>query len=348
MPLTKKILLSIVLAVLIGHRNLQAMEEKKNEDFPVRRKIEYPLLKQEYQEYLDLKNKSLPFLENLKTRILPLYELRKEGRLQILLLGTHHELPVDILYPCFWNYFQKAEEIYVEDSRFDWFSNLSQAQSELNLYEEALKKYENSPLQSFLKIFNKDVGIRNLTLKQLFYFVYAAPYFFGIDTGLMFQALHEKKPIYMLDKESDLNSSCTLMIKSEEEIDEANKNNTKEKSIIDEEEYIKNFLNSTKGFEKIEFVENNIQESLDYFLDYYLEKDKNLELDSKNKILEEDDPLDILEVKNRNERWFNILASNTEKTKLVAVGFYHLQGLLPLFNEAGYTAEKIQMDSNSK
>jgi hypothetical protein len=292
--------------------------------------------KEQYEEFQKIKFEKDPLVILDKKAQLHLYEIYKEPNTASgsKILGTAHDLPIDILPDVFFKHFKEADEIYMEGESLLHLAFLKSAESQFSiaLDKTALEIYEESHLSNLLKVFNPDaLKIRDLTLEQLYSIVCIGDCFLGMDSEITLRALYQKKPVYMLDEPWDLFAKGI-------EVHE---------SYLNPEVRLK-YLDSQKCFSRELLVKAFMEEDgLEYMKFNIVSRNAILAEYSLEDIQEEapEDEEAPLEINKRNERWFQILdKSDLAKRKLCCVGIDHLNGLFKLFKSSGYSIKDLGQD----
>ena len=244
-------------------------------------------------------------------------------------LGTFHDLPFKCIPSEFKDFMSsKVDEVYVESEMFLSCSTFVGSKSLINYFDNEELKKINIVFGSFFKIFGLQNS--NVTVEMLYHIACISDCLAGMDSMIIATALSIRKPIYMLDKETDYVTSSLylhrLMIAED-----------KSKSSLSDDELMKSYI-----IEEMEFCSTQNENSTDAKL---IEKWSRSELDHEKAYESEAQDVNYKshEVDDRNNRWYKILNTHSSQTKLTAVGLGHLPGLLAMYKRDGFTVERTTL-----
>lgn len=288
---------------------------------------------------------------------MPLFELVHESGQRLIFLGTHHNVPFEVLPEWFSTFLKNdIDEVFMESEFIHYISQMGHKSIDDSNSTPECAAQIAPILDPILNIFSKKIS--DLPLSDLFCLIMAFDNFVGMDATLSMRALQAEKSVFFLDKPMDVaqenlriyRARLNYIINNDTNLN-SHKNEYRVKLDMGDADLMIDYIPGEitylmNTFSNLDaFIEETVNSAHEWFKDHsiwddYLSKKQNGTMD----LYDPEREFDIIyKVEERNTRWFNLIQMCKLNTrKLICVGVGHLPDLFERFQKAGYVIQKYQ------
>lgn len=322
------------------------------DDESTARHIQRKVSMEDYQEFLKLKKGyyGAPFLEQVRSgpKGAHFYQVMRDDGGLFYILGTDHQLPMEILPECVLQKLQYASHVYVESDPVELYESMFLfGQSKETSAEIPLEKFPSLELHLRLylkRIWQKEI-MTNLKLESI-YLLSEHTDCYGIDVEVIMIALLNDKKLLALDLTPRAEDLFAEILDEDMKWcqERASQSEAPQKDIRKLQNQLRNSTNSRENHMKIrielallefESCELREKELLSLCEDY-----STTELPILDEICDDEEYNGSDHMKSRNIRWVRLLEEAVSGS-FVCVGADHLPELFETWQTKGYTVTKV-------
>ncbi|MBX9621840.1 MAG: hypothetical protein K2X28_07460 [Alphaproteobacteria bacterium] len=314
------------------------------------RKLNVQISSKGYEDFIKIKKSyygevALTKLAPSQQKVAHFYEIIKPDQTKFYVLGTSHDLPLEVLPEPVLSHIKEAANIYVESEAVTLLASFQISGQRLSGFTRDEEGAINKHLSPLLALFHPELEATALHLKDLYSIFLIYDCLLGMDSEVIVSSLSLGKSVWMLDALTDFYTlSLALhrqMLKDEakewedcESIDSSEQSNISHKISLlgtDTEQFLRESIK-----ENIADIENcyEIQENLESSMKDYAA----FNVDDTSEI-EEDPDSKHIKVQERNDRW-NTILENAILESVICIGHGHLPDLFTRWRKKGYVINR--------